>query len=308
MNYKERVLNGNVSLQQEAARRVIGKRLGQSVPQLVEAATKHPEAFDLDENEVLNWSSIEDYSEAVRSYLADDADVEELERAAEIVGYWDDVRTTAVVPEVREVEVETGDDDDGDAEYHYFVTTQEETKVGRTTYAVGEHEFDDEEEANELAVVSVQAAIAAAIMDLASDDGEIKEIAEGLGIDPDTYDVYEYYSIESYHLKEWLQANGELVFTLAGFDIWGRTCTGQSVSMDDWVERYLQDIPDYESIWEEVLNVQTWRLKGKLGAETREFLVHGTPQDLQIIIQMSPSSIVFEYELFKPEGMVELKV
>lgn len=304
-NYKQRVL-ADTRLFQEACRIAIREGLGQNIWEVVSAAQSHPAAFDLDQEEVYGWSEVKNYTEAVRSYLANEADADELETAADIVGYWSDVKDTAKVPQVVEVEVDGGE---GDTEYEYRLTIETETRVGRTTYDAGDHVFDDEDDANELAVLSVSDAIADAIMDLATSDEEVEEIAEELGVEPDTYEVYEYYSIEGYQLKKFLENQGELVFHLAGFDVWGRTCTGQAVYIDGWVGDYINSFEDNDPLWEQALDVRTFEVTVSAHGVTYRYVIRCPYTDIEEEVK----KLFAEYDsltwkVFKPDSAVEIKV
>lgn len=303
-NYKQRVLE-DTRLFQEACRIAIREGLGQNIWQVVSAAQSHPAAFNLDQDDVFEWSEVKDFNEAVRSYLANDADTDELETAADMVGDWADVKETAKVPQVSEVEVDDGTEG---VEYEYHLTIENETKVGRITYAAGAHVLDDEDDANELAILSVSDAIADAIMDLATGD-EVVEIAEELGIEPDTYEVYEYYSIEGYRLKQYLETHGELVFQLAGFDVWGRTCTGQYISIDGWVGTYINTFDDDDPLWEQVLEVRTFEVTICANGETYHYVIRCPYDDVEV----ETKKLFSEYDsmtwkAFKPEAAVEIMV
>jgi hypothetical protein len=168
--------------------------------------------------------------------------------------------------------------------------------------------LDDEDEANELAVLSVQDAIADAILILATDD-EIKELAEEFSIEPDTYEVYEYYSIEGYRLKKFLESRGELVFQLAGFDVWGRTCTGQSVYIDGWVGAYINTFNDDDPLWEQALDVRTFEVTVGFKGETYHYVIRCPYNDIEAEVH----KLFSEYDsmtckVFKPESVVEIKV
>lgn len=300
-NYKQRVL-ADAHLFQEACRIAIREGLGQNIWEVVSAAQSHPAAFSLDEGDVFEWSEVKDLYEAVRSYLANEADADELETAADIVGYWSDVKDTAKVPQVVEVLVEDG------LEYEYHLTIENKTTMGLITCDAGAHVLDEEDDANELAVLSVSDAIADAIMDLATGD-EVEEIAEELGIEPDTCEVYEYYSIEGYQLKKYLESHGELVFRLAGFDVWGRTCTGQAVYIDGWVGSYINSFEDNDPLWEQVMEVRTFEVTIGAYGETYRYVIRCPYNDVEAEAKkLFPEYDSMDWKVFKPESVVEIKV
>jgi len=72
--------------------------------------------FDFDYDEAIGWFQREDYSEVVDSFI-DDADLDDLETIADMVGYWNEV--------LEESSVEYTDDG-------YLVPTYEQTKEIRT--------------------------------------------------------------------------------------------------------------------------------------------------------------------------------
>ncbi len=304
-NYKPRVL-ADVRLFQEACRIAIREGLGQNIWEVVSAAQSHPAAFSLDQADVFEWSEVKDFSEAVRSYLANDADTDELETAADMVGDWADVKDTAKVPQVQWVEVDAGN---AGVVHEYHLTIENATKKGGIPYAAGKHMLDDEDDANELAVLSVQDAIADAIMDLATSDEEMGEIAEEFSIEPDTYEVYEYYSIEGYRLKKFLESRGELVFHLAGFDVWGRTCTGQYISIDGWVGDYINSFEDDDPLWERALDVRTFEVTIGAKGETYHYVIRCPYDDIEVEAKKLFSEYdSMDWKVFKPVAAVEIKV
>lgn len=68
---------------------------------------------------------------------------------------------------------------------------------------------------------------------LLENDDSWEDLCQNQGIDADDYrkDVYEYWAVTSY-MGEKLAAEGEIVFDLLDFTVWGRCCTGQAISMD----------------------------------------------------------------------------
>lgn len=70
-----------------------------------------------------------------------------------------------------------------------------------------------------------------------------RQACEDLRIEPDTAEVYEHW-IVSGNFAHWLEEQGQVVSTEAvdGLTIWGRTTTGQSISMDGVVQSIVADV------------------------------------------------------------------
>lgn len=64
------------------------------------------------------------------------------------------------------------------------------------------------------------------------DDGNAQDICTHFNLEPYLVEALEYWIVSDW-LGEKLQEHGEMVADdLLGFTIWGRTCSGQSISMD----------------------------------------------------------------------------
>lgn len=69
---------------------------------------------------------------------------------------------------------------------------------------------------------------------LGSEDDGYKDFCDEHSIDIDEYiDVYEHWAVTSWFADK-LRAKGEIVGDFGNLTVWGRTCTGQAISMD-WV-------------------------------------------------------------------------
>ena len=98
----------------------VERNIGQCVSSLMYDVGRNLEEcsriFDFDYDEAIGWFQREDYSEVVDSFI-DDADLDDLETIADMVGYWNEV--------LEESSVEYTDDG-------YLVPTYEQTKEIRT--------------------------------------------------------------------------------------------------------------------------------------------------------------------------------
>lgn len=61
--------------------------------------------------------------------------------------------------------------------------------------------------------------------------GDWKEYCEYFNIDPETVEAYEHWAVSGW-FKARLAERGEITGDLLDFDVWGRTCTGQAISLD----------------------------------------------------------------------------
>jgi len=67
------------------------------------------------------------------------------------------------------------------------------------------------------------------------------ELDELEKLDPEPQEIFEYWLISS-RLAEDLRDKGEPVAILSGLHVWGRTCTGQAISMDPVISEIYQEL------------------------------------------------------------------
>lgn len=67
------------------------------------------------------------------------------------------------------------------------------------------------------------------------------ELDELEKLDPEPQEIFEYWLVSS-HLAEDLRDKGEPVAILSGLHVWGRTCTGQAISMDPVISEIYQEL------------------------------------------------------------------
>ena len=168
--------------------------------------------FDFDYDEALGWFQREDYSEVVSDFI-DDADLNDLETIADMVGDWEG------------------------AVYSVLGMSPEE-------YAAEETSEDDQTEDLKALRTKVKALI--------TNDSEYAEIGRHFNLDPDYDEVYEHYIVNSSWAADDLRAYGQIVFEFGGLTIFGRCATGQSLSLDGWVRRLMRDLPEDHWIWSAV--------------------------------------------------------
>jgi hypothetical protein len=180
--------------------------------------------FDYDYDEAIGWFQRDDWAEPVVSHIRN-ADLDELEAIANIVGWWDDVLEESGVPEI-------------------------ESEDGTLWKFDGRH-FDDEDDATHAARMSVISTIREKVIDLITDDDEYREIASECCLDPDTWEIYEHWIVDRYFANE-LRSQGHVVFDFCDLTIWGRPTTGQSISMDGVVRNIVRGLDDNHYIWGQV--------------------------------------------------------
>ena len=168
--------------------------------------------FDFEYEEAFGWFQKEDYESVVDIFI-DDADLNDLETIADMVGDWEG------------------------AVYSVLGMSPEE-------YAAEETSEDDQTEDLK--------ALRAKVKALITNDSEYAEIGRHFNLDPDYDEVYEHYIVNSSWAADDLRAYGQIVFEFGGLTIFGRCTTGQSMSLDGWTRRLMRDLPEDHWIWSEV--------------------------------------------------------
>lgn len=70
---------------------------------------------------------------------------------------------------------------------------------------------------------------------------DYQEFAQEYDIEPQQVEAYEHWIISNY-LKDKLAEKGEMVGNVLGFDIWGRTCSGQAILLDGVISAICEDM------------------------------------------------------------------
>ena len=210
----------------------VERNIGQCVSSLMYDVGRNLEEcsriFDFDYDEAIGWFQREDYSEVVSDFI-DDADLDDLETIADMVGYWSDV--VGDIPTAVVVEDEPND----------------ETWVIESMGIRGE----DEDTVNQEALVRCIDQIRTKVKALITNDAEYTEIGQHFNLDPDYDEVYEHWVVNSSWAADDLRAYGQIVFEFGGLTIFGRCTTGQSTLLDGWVRRLLRDLPEDHWVWGE---------------------------------------------------------
>ena len=167
------------------------------------------DAFGFDQDELMDLCQRPNYEEAARQFVMDDADLDQLEEVADENGYWGDVLDAAKVPNVAE-------DEDG-SYWHYLGCLAP---------------FDDEDEAREAAIESVLPEIRKQVWAITTN---YEEVCSKYDLDYDYDEIYEHWVVSDWFARK-LAERGEITGDVAGLTVWGRCCTGQSISMDSVVQ------------------------------------------------------------------------
>lgn len=185
--------------------------------------------FDFDYDEAMGWFQREDYSEVVSDFI-DNADLDDLETIADMVGYWSDV--VGDIPTAVEVEDEPND----------------ETWVIESLNIRGEDEDEVNQEALEKSIKEIRAKVKALI----TNDSEYAEIGRHFNLDPDYTAILEHWTLPERWTANDLEAEGEVVFEFGGMTIWGRTTSGQSISIDYVIRKVVKQLDEDHWIWSAV--------------------------------------------------------
>lgn len=229
---KQEIINDEI-LFQRACGLWVERNIGQCVSSLMYDVGRNLEEcsriFDFDYDEAIGWFQREDFESVVDSFI-DDADLDDLETIADMVGYWSDV--VGDIPTAIEVE-----DEDGT-----------ETWV---IPSLGICETD-EDDANQGALVFHLDQIRTKVKALITNDSEYTEIGRLFNLDPDYNEVYEHWTIPEGWTANDLRDHGQVVFDFGGLTIWGRMTTGQSISIDGVIRNIVRELDEDHWIWSAV--------------------------------------------------------
>lgn len=83
-----------------------------------------------------------------------------------------------------------------------------------------------------------------------TDPEHFEWVCSEYSLDPDYSEVYEHWIVDRYFGAR-LHERGEIVEEYLGLLLWGRTCTGQAISMDYVIEEMVKDLDDDHWVWGE---------------------------------------------------------
>ena len=249
---KEAILS-NAWLFQEACNRFVHRNIIHRATSLMSAISSimwdcqgYYDAFCEYPEDTMELFQSRNYEPAVESFI-DDADLDQLEWIADNCGYWNDVldeigfadacRTLAADRERLEEEISVTLDEG--------MVEELKEKLSEWPEPLElEDWLDDEPEKGER-----WGALRDKVSLLVTEKSEYEEIANEFNLDPEYDEVYEHWIVDS-HLAGELSARGEIVRDFCDFTIWGRCCTGQSISLDDVIRNIVRAQEDYSYVWE----------------------------------------------------------
>ena len=167
--------------------------------------------FDFDYDEAIGWFQREDYSEVVSDFI-DDADLDELETIAGMVGEWEEIV--------------------------YSV-------LGMSPEEYAAEETPEEEQVEDLNALRTK------VKALITSNSERIEIANTFNLEPYQTEIYEHWIIDSSWFADELKKYGQVVFDFGRLTIFGRCTTGQSISIDGFLRRMVRDLPEDHWVWRE---------------------------------------------------------
>ena len=223
------------SKRQELARRLVDREVYYCVSSLVSTLSVLAQncGFTVLRDECLSWEDdilplLEwiDYDEALRQYVMDDADLDDLESLVEECGYWNNLVDAS----------------------------------GYTTYL---SEFDPTPEKGEADEFSEwidaeqgrESKFREAVADFLLANGDAQELCQTFDVCTDDYrgDVYEHWIVSRW-LAARLESRGEVTGEICNLVIWGRTCTGQSISLDRVIQNIAIEL--WQEEWDEFVKSQ----------------------------------------------------
>ena len=222
------------SKRQELASRLVDREVYYCVSSLVSTLSALAQNCDLYvlRNECLDWEEdilplLEwiDYDEALRQYVMDDADLDDMENMVDECGYWEDFLLESVGYDVNK-------------------PPQTEPDEAGNTENIDLEDWLEQE--------AIRSHLAEAVADFLIENGDTKELCQQLDVNTDDFrgEIYEHWLVSDW-LAHRLAEKGEVTGDLCGLTIWGRGTTGQSISIDRVVQNIALEI--YDTEWQEFL-------------------------------------------------------
>jgi len=103
------------------------------------------------------------------------------------------------------------------------------------TYIGTVEQFSDEDDAREAAIESSMGLIREKVWAMVTTQEEFQKIVQDHNLDYDYDEVYEHYSVSDWLARK-LSDEGEITGEVAGLTVWGRCCTGQSMTLDSVIQ------------------------------------------------------------------------
>ena len=210
--------------------------------------------FDFDYDEAMGWFQSEDWETVVDDFIIRNADFDELEQIAEMVGYWSDVcdeagcsvsTWEAIKDDLERRIAELEDEIDACEEDSDQKGILEDQKSNLQS------EYDEIESFEDyVKKLDKEEDLRHAIVALITNADEYRKIGQEFNLDPCYDEIYEHWLCDTY-TKDVLKSYGETVFEFGNLEVWGRTTTGQSISLDGVIRRIVKELDDDHWVWGE---------------------------------------------------------
>lgn len=211
--------------------------------------------FDFDYDEAMGWFQSEDWETVVDDFIIRNADFDELEQVAEMVGYWSDVcdeagcsvSTWEVTKDALERRIaELEDEIDACEEDSDQKGILEDQKSDLQS------EYDEIESFEDyVKKLDKEEDLRHATVALITNADEYREIGQEFNLDPCYDEIYEHWTINEGFIAETLKEHGQVVFDFGGMTIWGRGTTGQSISIDGVIRSIVKELDADHWVWGE---------------------------------------------------------
>ena len=210
--------------------------------------------FDFDYDEAMGWFQSEDWESVVDDFIIRNADFDELEQIAEMVGYWSDVceevgcsvSTWEALKDALERRIaELEDEIDACEEDSDQQDILEDQKSDLQS------EYDEIESFEDyVKKLDKEEDLRHAIAALITNADEYREVGQEFNLDPCYDEIYEHWLCDTY-TGNVLKAYGQTVFEFGNLTIWGRMTTGQSISIDGVIRRIVKELDADHWVWGE---------------------------------------------------------
>lgn len=210
--------------------------------------------FDFDYDEAMGWFQNEDWESVVDDFIIRNADFDELEQIAEMVGYWSDVceevgcsvSTWEALKDALERRIaELEDEIDACEEDSDQQDILEDQKSDLQS------EYDEIESFEDyVKKLDKEEDLRHAIAALITNADEYREVGQEFNLDPCYDEIYEHWLCDTY-TGNVLKSYGQTVFEFGNLTIWGRMTTGQSISIDGVIRRIVKELDDDHWVWKE---------------------------------------------------------
>lgn len=259
MSNKEDVLKDERRLQRACEKYIHHEGVIYCVSSLIYELREVAEKLDDYDTYLALTGGVPDYEEAARYFIEFDADLDQLEEISEEWDSWSNVFEHACAKATSLLVPVTINYVGGDEKIVWGVSEE----AVRAQYLSDEPAgfSEDVEDASDDVSTNdwcehndgLEKHIREAVQDAVNSapDEANQWVCREYDLEPDYREVYEHWIVSRYLGAE-LEAQGESVEEYLGLNIWGRTTTGQSISMDGVIREIVSSRSEDHWIWGEV--------------------------------------------------------